>query len=66
MLMFEEYQDIMIFVLKDQSKWPIAKKKKIKLWDALTIINMICKKIWSLRVYNMYTYMPQTNPHKCI
>jgi len=69
MLMFEEYQNIIICFLRTNQSDPLPKnKKKTKLSFGMhsQLINMICKKIWSLKVYNMYTYMPQTRPHKCI
>jgi hypothetical protein len=38
--MFGEYQNIMIFFVKDQSKWPIAKKlKSFKVHPQLIIMD---------------------------
>jgi len=35
-------------------KWPIA-KTKIELWELI----WTCKKVWSSKVYYIYTYTPQ-------
>jgi hypothetical protein len=37
MLMFVEYQSIMIFLWRVNQSGPLQQKKKKKLWDALTI-----------------------------
>jgi hypothetical protein len=45
----------------------LLKIKENKALDALTINQHdLQKDMISLRVYNAYTYMPQTGPQKCI
>jgi len=70
MLMFGQYQSYHDFLWRTNQSGPLQKKKEKKLKMHSTNLYRFCKKVWSLRVYNIYTYsyMPQniyTKLNKC-